>query len=341
MPLLRLIVAFLLIFVLFVTVLPFTPGEEVAITRFANPNLIGFARIDFDLKDKGIKAWVETGFEDFWIHQQKYLTKFPKPALKLIHTIQRYAILKMLPYYTGAFLYTATESEKPIILYVLNSRINPLFFRLISFPISIIGRDRHNISVMTNQFEVESKKYHVFKFNRRLVMFFQNLCLISDTIAAFRYAFSDTHPVFSANLLTMESLLSPESDFMLILDNRLKTFRLATKYFATRKLSFDTEIEMEFYQSLIQKFKIHSDSIIVTGLEADILDGDMIKGKWLIVVNNEKSARQLAGVVDGLHQVFSQELGNKDLIYSVERNLKHNMIISDFKISGFKKLTRF
>ena len=138
----------------------------------------------------------------------------------------------------------------------------------------------------------------------------------------------------------MQSLLDPKSDILVILDNRFKTYRLAQTYFETEKFSFDSELADEFYEAIHQRLKIYSDSIIVTGIEADIIDEDRVKGNWLVVMNDSPAAKKFAVVMDGLHQLISHELEQRGLNYQVKRAIKENQIIASFEISGFKKLAR-
>jgi len=65
-----------------------------------------------------------------------------------------------------------------------------------------------------------------------------------------------------------------------------------------------------------------------------------MNGRWTVLMRDENSARKFALVIDGLHQLISQELGNRDLLYTVERNISNNQIISEFEIKGLKQLVQ-
>jgi len=164
--------------------------------------------------------------------------------------------------------------------------------------------------------------------------------LISDTLVDFYYALTDTNRILSPNLAGIKSLLDSRSDFILTLDNRDKTGRLAQKLIEARKLSFDSELEAELFRTILQRLKIYADSIIVTDIKADLVNDDVIKGRWLIQMYSESSAQKFSLVVDGLHQLISQELASRDLLYQVERKNSKNQIISEFEIAGLRQLVQ-
>ena len=337
----RFIIAALLIFILTLAVLILPSGKRIELTQFANSKLLGYAQIEPDLKSQFMKNWIQNRFSKYWGKPEDTLSNYLKPAIKLFQVIQTLSVAKITPYYAGVLFYSVDEAENPLMVYVINSRIHQSIFKFIRLPISLFPT---NFPVKTELFkdeiEINHKKHKVFRYGRYFLFYQQNLIFISDIRKAFKYALSDTGKPIPGNLPRIRSLLNPKSDFMLIFDNRLKTGRLIQRYLEQKKSLFDTELEREFFKTILQRLKIYSDSIIGTAIQADIKDDDLIKGKWLVIMNSEQSARKIAIVIDGLHQVISKELSNQELLYSVKRAIDYNQIISEFEIKGLRKLTR-
>ncbi|MDH5683728.1 MAG: hypothetical protein OEZ20_04610 [candidate division WOR-3 bacterium] len=343
---LRLIFALLTIFILIIGALLLPPGKEIPLRKFANSNLIGYAKIEIDPKNEIVQSWIQKKVENSWTRRQKNFTAADNRFLKIARKIQNFLlntiVSKLRPYYVGALFYAPKDRARPVTLYLINARSNPFISWLIDKSILILSPNRYRTIIdSTDRLETEPKKYKILQFDRCSLMFFKNLCLITDTIINYQYAFSNSDSIPLPNLSMMSSLLSAKSDFRLILDNRFKTLRLAYKYLEPRKFTLATKFEKEFYQNLIERLKNYSDSIVMMGIEANIIDEDKISGKWLIVVNNKNSARRLTIVVDGIHQLASQELEKRNLIYRVSRTLKNHTIESEFIISGVKNLIGF
>lgn len=338
---LKIDVAFFLILGILIATLILPSDHEIPLTNFTNSHLIGLVQVKPDGRDNGIKKAIQVRLNDFWIKQKDTLNKFLRPLLYLIQTSQKNAISKVLPYYGAVLFYTANHSEKPLVIYVINSRVNQyllkfLFLPALSLSSDYLKKDFQKIS----QLEINAKKYQIYRFDRYLLMFYHNLCLISDTLVAFNYALTDTNRILSPNLAGIKSLLDSRSDFIFTLDNRDKTGRLAQKLIEARKLSFDSELEAELFRTILQRLKIYADSIIVTDIKADLVNDDVIKGRWLIQMYSESSAQKFSLVVDGLHQLISQELASRDLLYQVERKNSKNQIISEFEIAGLRQLVQ-
>ena len=338
---LKIDVAFFLILSILIATLILPPDREISLTNFASSHLIGFARVKLDGTDNGIKSAIQVRLNDFWIKQKDTLNNFLRPLLYLIQTSQKNAISKVLPYYGAVLFYAANHSEKPLVIYVINSRVNQYMLKFLFLPALRLSADYlKNDFQVVSQLKINAKKYQIYHFDHYLLLFYHNLCLVSDTLVAFNYALTDTNRVLPPNLVGMKSSSDSRSDLTFILDNRDKTCRLAQKLIEARKLSFDSEIEIELYRTILQRLKTFSDSIITTEINADLVNNDMIKGKWLIQMHSENSARKFTLVVDGLHQLISQELASRDLLYRVERNNSKNQIISEFEITGLKQLVQ-
>jgi len=336
---LRLTVLTLFVLILGIAVLVFPPGKEIPLAQFSDSNLIGYMQIKIDLDDQIVRSLIQTRLNDFWTTQTDTSAKIPRSILKRIQKFQNYAMTKIVPYYSGALLYQSDKSVNPIPLYLINARIHPSLFKFCALPISIFHTDFRKADQSLTK-EINRFSAVIYRHDRFLFSCERNLCFIADNVDAFKYAASDIPKPFAPNISMMQSMLNPKSDIVVILDNRFKTVRLAQTFLEPGKFSFDSELAGEFYQSIRQHLKIYSDSIIVTGIEADIVDDDRVKGKWLVVMNDETSAKQFTLVIDALHHLISRALEPKDLIYQVERANKGNQIISSFEISGFKKLAR-
>lgn len=337
---LRFIVSSFIIFMLLIAVLVFPPGKEIPLIQFTGPNLIGYGQVKIDLEKKVLINLIKAKLNDFWVKQEDK-KNLPEPLLKLICLFQNLAFTKIIPYYAGAMLYQSDNSTKPIILYLINSRIHQSLFKFIALSISILQPDFHKkMKLRTKEIKINYRKFPIYQYENYSFMFYKNLCLVSDTLVAFNNAFTNTLKEFSTNIMRMKSMLNPNYDILIILGNRFKTSRLAQKYLEQKKNSINSEPATEFYETILQRIKIYSDSIMVTGIEANFVNDDIIKGKWLVVMKSKKAAQKFAIVIDGLHQLISQELANQDLFYKVERNNNNNQIISEFEIKGLKKLTR-
>jgi hypothetical protein len=336
---LKINVAFFLILSILIATLILPPDREISLANFASSHLIGFAQVKLDGTENGIKSAIQARLNDFWIKQKDTLNDYLRPLLYLIQTSQKNAISKVLPYYGAVLFYATNYSEKPLVIYVVNSRVNQYLLKFLFLPALSLSSDylKKDFQVVS-QLEINKKKYQIYRFNRYLLMFYHNLCLISDTLVAFNYALTDTNRVLPPNLGGIKSLFDSRSDLTFTLDNRDKTYRLAQKLIEARKLPFDSEIEIELYQTIMQKLKTFSDSIITTEINADLVNNDMIKGSWLIQMHSGNSAQKFTLVVDGLHRLISQELASRDLLYRVERKIIKNQIVSEFEITGLSQL---
>uniref|UniRef100_A0A7C6A8P3 Uncharacterized protein n=1 Tax=candidate division WOR-3 bacterium TaxID=2052148 RepID=A0A7C6A8P3_UNCW3 len=350
---LKAVAASFLILFLFVIALLLPNEPEIPLTSLANPNLLGYAQIKLNWQDETVKSLIQDKFN---------LLKQSGSGIraKIFRAVQDYAMAKVLPHYVGMFFYGGAKKNKkpilmkgnplspysfedskgqsPFVLYVINPRINRLILK--PLVLSALGGFKLITNRLKNEFyarrvyQFNNQKYQVYRFAQFWIMFHSNCCLLADTLIAFEYFFSNQLRIQPPNILKMDSLLNPQSDCRLILDNRLKTCRLAYDYLTQKKFSFADELETEFFQTWLWRLKTYSDSIIMSGIEANIITPDQIIGKWLIVMSNGESARKLATVVDGIHQVISQELGKHNIIYNVKREIKQDIIISDFVIKG-------
>jgi hypothetical protein len=338
---LKIDVAFFLIFLFVIAVLLLPSDREIPLTNFTNSNLIGYGQIRLDWQNNGTKSLIQAELNHFWQKQKDTENNYLRSILHFIQTRQNYVISKVMPHYAGVLFYASDYPDKPIIIYVINSRINQYLLKFLFLPAVSLSSDylKKDFQVVY-QLEINARKYQVYRFDRYFLMFYHNLCLISDTLIAFNYALADTNRVFPPNLTGMKSLFDSRSDFTFVLDNRDKTCRLAQKFIEARKLSFDSELEMELYRTILQRLKIYSDSIVAIEIKGDIVNGDGMNGRWTVLMRDENSARKFALVIDGLHQLISQELGNRDLLYTVERNISNNQIISEFEIKGLKQLVQ-
>lgn len=310
-------------------------ASEIPISSLTNSYLLGYAQIKLNWQDEGIKSLIQNRFNLFKKRQSDLGL-----LEKIFCAAQDYAIAKLLPYYVSVFFYGAKESEKPTFLLVINPRINRLIlkpFVLLAVKLSANCLKKEFYPQQPLQFG--TRKYQLYRLAQFWFMFHSNLCLITDTLIAFKYFFSDTpfqtqQSPLPPNISKMDSLLNSKSNCRLIFDNRLKTGQSVYEYLAQNKFSFTNELATNFFQTWLFRFKIYSDSIIISGIEADIVTSDQIVGKWLIIMNNESAAQKFAMVVDGTHQVVSQELGKRNILYSVKRTINQNRIISDFTIKG-------
>jgi hypothetical protein len=336
----RLIIAVLIIFILIFTALTLPSGKRIELTQFANSKLLGYVQIESDLKNQVMNNWIHNYVYKSWEKQIYKLSISHKPITKIFLAIQNFVITKITPYYVGVLFYGADEAKDPLMVYIINSRIHQSIFKFIHLPITLLPTNLiTKTHTLKDEIEINQKQYKIFQYGEYYLLFQENLCLISKTRAAFEYALSDTVNVFPGNLSRITTLLNPDSDFKFIFDNRFKTGRLVQKYLEQRKSTFDTELKVDFFDTIMQRLEIYSDSIIGTAIQANIKDDDSIKGKWLVIMNSEKSARKIAIVIDGLHQLISKELGNRELFYSVQRVIENNQIISEFEIKGIRKLT--
>lgn len=337
----RLIIAVLIIFIFIFTALILPSGRRIALTTFVNSKLIGYAQIESDLKNQIMKTLIKKYLPELWEKQVAKLSTCREPTARIFRALQNFLITKITPYYVGVLFYGVNEARDPLMVYIINSRIHQSIFKFIRLPITLFP---NNLITKTHlskdEIEINQKQYEIFQYGEYYLLFQQNLCLISKTRTAFEYALSDTVKTIPGNLSRIITLLNPQSDFKFIFDNRFKTGRLVQKYLEQKKSFFDTELEGEIFKTILQRLKIYSDSIIGTAIQADIRDKDLIKGKWLVVMNSEKAALKFAIVIDGLHQVISKELGNQELLYSVKRAIEYNQIISEFEIKGLRNFTR-
>ncbi len=325
------------ILILFMLILP--SGKRIELTQFANSKLLGYAQFESDLKNQTVKNWIKNYLPELWQKQKDTSNIFRKPIKKIFRTIQNFLITKITPYYVGVLFYGSDEREDPLMVYIINPRIHQSLFKFVCLPITLILTNLDTkTTLLKDQIEINQKKYKIYKYNKYYFLFQQNLCLLSKTRTALEYALSDTVETLPGNLSKIISFFNPGSDFKFIFDNRLKTGRLIQKYLEQKRAFFNTELAEDFYETILQRLKTYSDSIFGTVIQADIKDDDSIKGKWLVIMNNEKSARKITIVIDGLHQLISKELGDRELLYSVQRAIESNKIISEFEIKGLRKL---
>lgn len=325
------------ILILFMLILP--SGKRIELTQFANSKLLGYAQLESNLKNQTIKNWIKNYLPELWEKQIDTSNIFLKPIKKLFRTIQNFLITKISPYYFTALFYGIDEAENPLIVYIINSRIHRSIFKFIYLPLKLFPTSLvTKTCLLKDEIKINQKKHEVFKYDKYYFLLLQNLCVVSETRTALEYALSDTVETLPGNLSKIISFFNPGSDFKFIFDNRLKTGRLIQKYLEQKRAFFNTELAEDFYETILQRLKTYSDSIFGTVIQADIKDDDSIKGKWLVIMNNEKSARKITIVIDGLHQLISKELGDRELLYSVQRAIESNKIISEFEIKGLRKL---
>ncbi len=327
---LKILTVFLLTIILIIAWL--TPASsEIPLANLVNRYLIGCAGIN--LKDKETKNLIQDYLNDF---EQKKSSLRPLP--KLFHWMQNYALEKLLPYSVGCLIYASSPIERPKIVLTVNFRINQYLLQVLGLPIIYFSSKYFRKDFSTHSIAIGQKKLAAYRLANYWIMFYRNLCLISDTSVALQYPFSDTTKAFPPNFLTTLSLIDTSSNCWLIFDNRHKTVKSTEKYFNQEGFGSTNELEIEYFPMLIDRYKIYVDSVAMTGIETKIVDANRIIGRWLIIMNSPPSARKFAFVIDCLHQMISLRLEGVGLNYTVKRIIDKNQIVSEFEIKGIRKL---